>query len=113
VPICYVYDGVCVDGHTIEGMKRHAMQTNPQVWFEVERAGDLTTWRSVIDWGSYEELTGDDAAHGMRMLVDRLIPILRPATCQAQPNTPARHRMWCGGSPPTTRRPFFRTWTRS
>jgi hypothetical protein len=52
----------------------------------------LTTWRSVIAWGSYEELTGDDAAQGMRMLVDRLMPILRPATCQAHPkHTSAPH----------------------
>ncbi len=98
MPICNVYDGVCVDGHTIDGMNRHAMQTNPQVWFEVERVGDLTTWRSVIAWGSHEELTGDDTAQGMRMLVDRPIPILRPAACQAHPNTPARHTRRCTAS---------------
>jgi hypothetical protein len=34
VPICYVYDGGCVYAHTVDGMKRHAMQTNPQVCFE-------------------------------------------------------------------------------
>ena len=60
-------------------MKRHPMRTNPQVCFEVERVDDLTTWRSVIAWGSYEELTGDDAAQGMRMLADPLMPILRHA----------------------------------
>lgn len=64
MPICYVYDRGCVYGHTVDGMKRHAMQTNPQVCFEVERVDDLTTWRSVIAWGSYEELTGDDRRAG-------------------------------------------------
>jgi len=41
VPICYVYDGGCVYGHAVDGMKRHAMQTNPQVCFEVEPVDDF------------------------------------------------------------------------
>jgi nitroimidazol reductase NimA-like FMN-containing flavoprotein (pyridoxamine 5'-phosphate oxidase superfamily) len=36
MPICYVYDGGCVYGHAVDGMKRHA-----QVCFEVEPVDDL------------------------------------------------------------------------
>ena len=90
MPTCYAHDGGCVYVHTVDGMKRHAMQTNPQVCFGVERVDDSTPWRSVIAWGSHQELTGDDAARGMRKLVDRLMPILRPMRSRAYPRTSAR-----------------------
>ena len=52
-PIHHVYDGVCAYRHTINGMKRHAMQTNPQVCFEVERVGDFHYLASADRRGSY------------------------------------------------------------
>jgi nitroimidazol reductase NimA-like FMN-containing flavoprotein (pyridoxamine 5'-phosphate oxidase superfamily) len=85
VPVCYVYHDGGVYGHTIEGMKWQAMRSNPDVCFEVERVDDLTTWRSVIAWGRFEELTGADAEQGMHLLVDRLLPLLRPDGADSPP----------------------------
>ncbi len=48
------------------------MRQNPAVCFEVEHMDDLACWRSVIAWGRFEELSGDDAARGMQLLIDRL-----------------------------------------
>jgi uncharacterized protein len=86
VPVCYVYRDGDVYGHTMEGMKWRAMQAHPDVCFEVECVDDLTNWRSVIAWGRFEELTGAAAEEGMRLLVDRLSPLVRPEDASSQPD---------------------------
>lgn len=74
VPITYAYDGECVYGHSGDGMKIRAMRASPEVCFEVEAVEDLARWRSVIAWGTYEELRGEDAARGLRVLLEQLRP---------------------------------------
>lgn len=76
VPVTYAYDGHSVYAHSTEGMKISMMRKNPRVCFEVERVDNLASWQSVIAWGTYEELSGDDAARGMRFLVHRLLPAM-------------------------------------
>ncbi len=80
VPTTYVYDGDCVYGHSIGGTKLHAMRAHPQVCFEVEHVDDLSNWRSVIAWGTFEELHGDQAQAGMQLLMDRLMPLMASST---------------------------------
>lgn len=80
VPITYAYDGKAVYAHSAEGLKLSMMRQNPAVCFEVERMDDLACWRSVIAWGRFEELSGDDAARGMQLLIDRLRPRMVSAT---------------------------------
>jgi nitroimidazol reductase NimA-like FMN-containing flavoprotein (pyridoxamine 5'-phosphate oxidase superfamily) len=62
VPITYVYDGRAIYAHTHDGMKLHMMR--------------LANWRSVIAWGTFEELHGERAKDAMTMLVDTLEPQL-------------------------------------
>lgn len=86
VPITYVYDGRAVYAHTREGMKLHMMRENPHVCFEVDHMDDLANWRSVIAWGTFEELHGDRAEEAMKMLVDALEPLLQgPPGASAHP----------------------------
>ncbi len=80
VPIAYAYDGVAVYGHSTEGQKLHMMRANPFVCFEVEEIDDLANWRSVIAWGVFEELAGEDEARALQLLVDRLMPLMPGAT---------------------------------
>lgn len=82
VPITYAYDGDCIYGHSADGLKVQMMRANPDVCFEVEQVDDLANWRSVISWGTYEELHGDDAAAGMQTLISRLLPLMTSATSQ-------------------------------
>jgi nitroimidazol reductase NimA-like FMN-containing flavoprotein (pyridoxamine 5'-phosphate oxidase superfamily) len=82
VPITFAYDGECVYGHSALGLKVQMMRTNPDVCFEVEQVDDMANWRSVIAWGTYEELRGSDAATGMQTLVGRLLPLMTSATSQ-------------------------------
>lgn len=77
VPVTYVYDGERVICHSGEGQKIRMMRDNPDVCFEVEEVDNLANWRSVVAWGRFEELSGSEAAAGLGLLVDRLLPIMQ------------------------------------
>ena len=80
VPITYAYDGTCFYGHSVDGVKLRAMRVDPDVCFEVEHVDNLANWQSVIAWGTFEELEGEESEAGMRLLVDRLMPVLVSST---------------------------------
>ena len=76
VPVTYVYDGTYVWGHAMDGAKLAAMRADPRVCVEVEHVDDLSNWRSVIAWGTFEECRDDDWDKGMALLVERIMPLL-------------------------------------
>lgn len=78
VPVAYVYDGVNLYGQTGGGTKLRMMRANPQVCFEVEQIASLTSWRSAIVWGRFEELHGPAAERASQLLVERLQSVLGP-----------------------------------
>jgi nitroimidazol reductase NimA-like FMN-containing flavoprotein (pyridoxamine 5'-phosphate oxidase superfamily) len=81
VPVTYAYDGKYVYGHTQEGMKIDMMRKNPNVCFEVDVIDNMSNWRSVIAWGTYEELkTPESRKHAMRILVDKVLPYMTGQT---------------------------------
>lgn len=75
VPITYAYDGGVIYCHSAEGMKVRMMRKSPRVCFEIDRMDGLARWRSVIAWGTFEELAGDEATRAMRILMTRLLPL--------------------------------------
>jgi uncharacterized protein len=75
VPVTYVYEEGSVYGQSAEGMKIRMMRKNPYVCFEVDRIEDLANWQSVIAWGTFEELDGEEAVRAMDLLIDRLMPL--------------------------------------
>ncbi|TSA85467.1 hypothetical protein FNU79_09730 [Deinococcus detaillensis] len=76
VPVTYVYEDGVIYGHTREGQKVQMMRENPEVCFEVDHLDGLSNWQSVICQGHFEELAGEDAAHAMQRLLDRLMPVV-------------------------------------
>ena len=74
VPIAYAFDGEAVIVHSIEGEKVRIMRENPRVCFQVDAIDGMTTWRSVIGWGDFEELRGAEARDALRSLIGRLLP---------------------------------------
>jgi len=80
VPITYVYDGKSVYDHSADGMKLRMMRANPKVCFEVDHMDNLFKWRSVIAWGTFEELYGDQATYAMRLLLNRVKPLMTSET---------------------------------
>lgn len=92
VPVTYAYDGQAVYAHSGEGLKLQMMRASPEVCFEVEEVDDLARWRSVIAWGRFEELHGEAAAAGMRVLLGRLMPLMTSETAQPSHGLSAAHR---------------------
>ncbi|HEY0272626.1 MAG TPA: pyridoxamine 5'-phosphate oxidase family protein [Chitinophaga sp.] len=74
VPVSYAYNDKYIITHSYEGMKINIMRKNPQVCFEVDEMQDQANWRSVIAWGTYEEVTNErERYYAMKFLVSRLM----------------------------------------
>lgn len=74
VPSAYAYHEGCLYAHSGIGMKVEMMRVNPKVCVEIDHIEDLANWRSVILWGTYEELEGEEAEAARERLVTRLAP---------------------------------------
>jgi nitroimidazol reductase NimA-like FMN-containing flavoprotein (pyridoxamine 5'-phosphate oxidase superfamily) len=85
VPVTYAYQDGCVYAHSQEGTKLRLMRANPRVCFEVESLRSMVDWESVIAWGTFEELEGEDAHRAMRVLIERLTPLLVSQTARLRP----------------------------
>jgi nitroimidazol reductase NimA-like FMN-containing flavoprotein (pyridoxamine 5'-phosphate oxidase superfamily) len=84
VPITYVYDGEFILGHTAEGTKVNLLRQNPECCFEVDVMKDLANWQSVIVWGTFEELKGDEAEKAVAKLLNKLSPLMPSETSRPQ-----------------------------
>jgi len=76
VPVTFAYEDGYIHGHSREGMKVQMMRENPEVCFEVDDIHDFDDWRSVVAWGTFEELSGPDAADTLGLLTSRLASTL-------------------------------------
>ena len=92
VPVTYVYDGTYIYGHAMDGAKLRAMRANSQVCVEVEHVDNLSNWRSVIAWGTFEECDGPDWDDGFAMLAERIMPLLTLPENQPPPDLSALRR---------------------
>jgi len=86
--IIYAYKNGCIYGQSAEGKKLGMMRANPAVCFEVDHIESVTSWRSVIAWGRFEELHGDAAERATRLLLDRITPLMA-TTASQRPGRPA------------------------
>jgi len=61
--------------HSFEGQKVRMMRENPQVCLEVDDIVNLTSWRTVVADGEFEELRGEETQRrALWILADRLLP---------------------------------------
>lgn len=72
VPITYAFEDGYIYSHSRNGQKIKMMRKNPMVCFQVEAVKNFYQWKSVIAWGKFEELRGQDATMGMRLLEQRI-----------------------------------------
>ena len=81
VPISYAYDGTYIYSRTFEGMKINMMRKNPTVCFQVEDTKNLSNWKSVVAWGTFEELSEDiKRKEAIKVLDSRRLPMLSSET---------------------------------
>lgn len=72
VPIAYAYEDGALYGFSHEGMKLDLMRRNPKVCVEIDSVEHLGAWKSVIGWGTFEELHGKEADVGAHVAAARL-----------------------------------------
>ncbi|HYK43604.1 MAG TPA: pyridoxamine 5'-phosphate oxidase family protein [Parafilimonas sp.] len=76
VPINYVYDGKHILAHAMPGLKIDMMRTHPDVCFEVDQVQNVTNWKSVILWGTYDELLDERSRNeAIKALAEKMIHI--------------------------------------
>lgn len=73
VPITYAYNNGYIYGHTKDGLKIQMMRNNPNVCFEIDWMKDMSNWKSVIVYGTFEELKGEDANNGLEILMKSIM----------------------------------------
>jgi nitroimidazol reductase NimA-like FMN-containing flavoprotein (pyridoxamine 5'-phosphate oxidase superfamily) len=73
VPLIYAYEDHAVVAVTTEGRKTAMLRDNPRVCVEVDEYDEdgRGSWRSVIAYGSYEELAGDAIEPALALLRER------------------------------------------
>jgi len=52
------------------------MRVNPEICFQVDQIKNLADWQSVVAWGTFEELHGEESAEAMRLLTQRLTMLI-------------------------------------
>lgn len=77
VPIAYAYRDGSVYCHSAQGRKVSALRLHPEACFEVDEVDGIDRWRSVIAWGTYEQLLGAEAKAGLEVLLERFRPPAR------------------------------------
>jgi nitroimidazol reductase NimA-like FMN-containing flavoprotein (pyridoxamine 5'-phosphate oxidase superfamily) len=75
-PVTYAFDGVYVYGQSNEGLKLEIMRKDPYVCFEVDAMMSMSNWESVIAWGHFEELFGEEAVTARAYLYNKILDLL-------------------------------------
>jgi len=48
------------------------MRKNASICIQVEEVQDFFHWKSVVSWGNFEELSGDQSSTAMRLLIKKV-----------------------------------------
>ncbi|GAB2806600.1 pyridoxamine 5'-phosphate oxidase family protein [Ferruginibacter profundus] len=80
VPVTYVYDGTYIYGQSNEGLKLQLLRKNPNVCFEVDTMTDMRNWESVVIYGRFEELSGEDADKARAVLFGHIFTLKTSST---------------------------------
>lgn len=81
VPVNYVYKNGVIYAHSGPGKKIEMMRNNPKVCFEVDDIKNIFSWKSVIAWGTFEEITDiQEQEQTMQSLIHRIMPLMEHST---------------------------------
>jgi hypothetical protein len=86
VPVSYAYSDPYVYIYSLEGKKVDIMRENPAVCFEVDEIQDILNWKSVVAYGTFEELKGTlERQKAWKILADRSLPLIGQHTSDISP----------------------------
>lgn len=69
LPINFAFANGVLYVHTYEGEKLRAIREHPRVCIQVERVNGPTSWKSVVVWGTAQELKENDEEDAARTLL--------------------------------------------
>lgn len=82
VPINYLVEEDCVYSHSLPGRKISAMRAHPRACLQVSNIQDEFHWRSVIAFGSFEELANQTERNSILRKLLEHFPKLTPVESQ-------------------------------
>ena len=78
VPVHYFFDGQDIYIHSLPGRKIDAMRANSHVCLQVDEIRDAFHWKSVIAFGSYEEISDEGRREEMLGKLLSRLPHMTP-----------------------------------
>jgi nitroimidazol reductase NimA-like FMN-containing flavoprotein (pyridoxamine 5'-phosphate oxidase superfamily) len=78
VPVNYYYDGKDIYIHTLPGKKLDALRANPRVCLQVDEIEDPYNWRSVIAYGTFEEVSNEETRENVLTRLYSRLPHMTP-----------------------------------
>lgn len=78
VPVHYLFDGKDIFIHSLPGRKINALRDNPRACLQVDEIRDTYHWRSVIAYGSYEEVFEEQARENILSKLFTRLPHMTP-----------------------------------
>ena len=89
IPMSYAYDGDYFYCRSFEGLKLQMLRKNPDICVQVDDTRNLSNWKSVVCWGTFEELkNGEERQHAIRLLSDRVLPLISSQMMRISPEWP-------------------------
>ena len=78
VPVNYFFDGKDIYIHTLPGKKLDALRANPRVCLQVDEIKNPYNWRSVIAYGTFEEVSSEETQENILTKLYSRLPHMTP-----------------------------------
>jgi hypothetical protein len=78
VPVNYIFDGEDIYIHTLPGKKLDALRANPRVCLQVDEIKDSYNWRSVIAYGTFDEVSSEETRENVLTKLYSRLPHMTP-----------------------------------
>ena len=78
VPINYYFADGCVYSHSLPGLKISALRADPRACLQIDEVESDLRWRSVLAFGTYEEITAIAERSDILNKLLRRFPMLTP-----------------------------------
>jgi nitroimidazol reductase NimA-like FMN-containing flavoprotein (pyridoxamine 5'-phosphate oxidase superfamily) len=82
VPVNYFFDGKYIYIHALPGKKVDALRDNPRACLQVDEIKDSYNWRSVIAYGTFEEISNEETRENVLTRLYSRLPHLTPVESQ-------------------------------